>query len=76
LEIISRYHLADALPKLKDLVRYAENHSQLYRRIETIAEVNGNLRVLRLNDTDVREAIKEATNAEALYKSAVAGNYT
>ena len=70
------FYLADALPKLQGLARYAESHSWHYRRIETVAEVNGNLRVLRLNDTDVRAVLVEATNAEALYRSAAAGNYT
>jgi type III restriction enzyme len=69
------FHLADALPKLQGLVRYAETHSQYYRRIEAVAEVDGILRVLKLNNPDVRRSIMEATNAESLYKSAVAVNY-
>ncbi|MCW0134702.1 hypothetical protein OIU89_08540 [Escherichia coli] len=35
-------HLADALPKLKGIALYAEQHSDAYRRIESVAEVKGN----------------------------------
>jgi type III restriction enzyme len=69
------FHLADALPKLQGLVRYAETHSQHYRRVEAIAEVDGNLRVLNLTKPGVRQAILEATNAEFVYRNAIAGNY-
>ena len=69
------FHLADALPKLQGLARYAETHSQLYRRIEAVAETGGKLRVLDLTHANVRQAVMEATSAEALYKGAVAGDY-
>jgi len=69
------YHLADALPKLKGLARYAEAHSEIYRRIEVVANAGGKLRVLDLTRTDVRLVVMEATSAEALYKGAVAGDY-
>jgi type III restriction enzyme len=68
-------YLADALPKLQGLARYTESHSQVFRRIEAVAEIDGKLRVLNLSSLDVRKAILEATNAESLYKSAVAGDY-
>lgn len=69
------FHLADALPKLQGLARYAEAHPQIYRRIETVGETSGKLRVLDLISADVRQAVMEATNAEALYKGAAAGDY-
>ena len=69
------FHLADALPKLQGLARYAETHSQNYRRIEAVAETGGKLRVLDLTRTDVRQAVMEATSAEALYKGAAAGDF-
>lgn len=69
------FHLADALPKLQGLARYAETHPQHYRRIEAVAEANGKLRVLDLTRDEVREAILDATSAASLYKSAVAGDY-
>jgi hypothetical protein len=70
------FHLADALPKLQGLARYAETHSQIYRRIEAVAKTGGKLRVLDLTRDNVRQSVTEATTAEALYKSAVAGDYT
>lgn len=69
------FHLADALPKLQGLARYAETHASLYRRIEAVAESNGKLRVLKLTSPEVRKAVMQATNAEALYKSTAAGDY-
>lgn len=68
-------HLVDALPKLQGLARYAETHPDVFRRVEAIAEVGGRLRVLNLIHADVRKAVMEAQNAEALYSSAVAGDY-
>lgn len=69
------HHFADALPKLQGLARYAETHGAFYRRIEAVAESGGGLRVLDLTSADVRQAVLEATSAEALYKGAVAGDY-
>lgn len=69
------FHLADALPKLQGLARYAETHSQIYRRIAAVAETGGKLRVLDLTRADVRQAVMEATSAESLYKSVAAGDY-
>ena len=67
--------LADALPKLKGLARYAESHAQVYRRIEAVAKVGSNLRVLDLTNDEVRQAVMAASSAESLYASALAGNY-
>jgi len=69
------FHLADALPKLQGLAHYAKTHPQIYRRIEAVAETGGKLRMLDLTRADVRQAVMEATNAEVLYKCAVAGDY-
>lgn len=68
-------HLADALPKLKGLARYAETHGQRFRRIDAVAEEGGKLRVLNLMDENIRTAVREATSAKAVYKSQAAGDY-
>ena len=68
-------HLADALPKLKGLALYAEHHPGAYRRIESVAEVKGKLRVLDLKRQDVRNAIAVAENAETLFSSGLANDY-
>jgi type III restriction enzyme len=69
------FHLADALPKLKGLAHYAETHSQIYRRIEAVAETGDKLRVLDLTRAEVRQAVIEAESAEPLYKGAAARDY-
>jgi len=69
------HHLADALPKLKGLARYAEANGTIYRRIEAVAELNGTYRLLDLKEEKVRDAVSSATNAKSLYESSVAGDY-
>jgi len=69
------YHLADALPKLKGLADYAERNGAIFRRIETVAELNGVYKVLDLQEKNVREAVRSATNAKSLYESAFAVDY-
>lgn len=68
-------HLADALPKLQGLAVYAENHASAYRRIESVAEVKGKLRVLDLSKAEVREAIRVAKDAISLFGDAIARDY-
>jgi hypothetical protein len=69
------FHLADAWPKLKGLARYAETHWHVYRRIEAVAKVGSQLRMLDLTRAEVRQAVAAAENAEDLYRSAAAGDY-
>ena len=69
-------HLADALPKLRGLARYAETHPGVYRRIECVAKAGGKLRVLDLTREDVRKAITVAKDdAASLYSGALASDY-
>lgn len=70
------FHLADALPKLQGLTRYAETHTNFYRRIEAVAEIGGKLRVLDLTKPNIRLSVLDAINAESLYKNAIAGDYS
>ncbi|MBH1981707.1 MAG: DEAD/DEAH box helicase family protein [Burkholderiales bacterium] len=69
-------HLVDALPKLQGLALYAESYGSSYRRIESVAEAFGKLRVLDLTRADVRQAIKIATSAKGLFESVWANDYT
>ncbi len=69
-------YLADALPKLRGLAKYAEEHAAQYRRIEAVAEDGVRLRMLDLTNPKVRSAVREATSAKALYKGAMAGDYS
>ena len=68
-------HLADALPKLQGLALYAEAHAKVYRRIESVAEARGKLRVLDLTDDTVRKGIAVATDAVSLFSGTLARDY-
>jgi len=68
-------HLADALSKLRGLALYAQTHAGAYRRIESVAETKGKLRVLDLTREDVREAISSAQNAASLFGTHLATDY-
>ncbi|WP_215891800.1 hypothetical protein [Acidithiobacillus thiooxidans] len=68
-------HLADALPKLQGLALYAEHHSHAYRRIESVAEVKGKLRILDLKRLDVQQAIAYAQDAVSLFGGGLADDY-
>jgi type III restriction enzyme len=68
-------HLADALPKLKGLAKYAEEHTGHYRRMESIAEAGGKLRVLDLTKAGVLLAINESKSAKSLYEGILASDY-
>jgi hypothetical protein len=69
------HHLGDALPKLQGLAKYAATHADVYRRIESVADVDGRLRVLDLVQKDVRDAVDAATDAVSLYRSGLASDY-
>lgn len=69
-------HLADALVKLKGIANYASAHGASYRRIEAVAEVDGNLRVLNLMREDVRAAVADAQSARRVYESVLGGDYS
>ena len=52
---------ADALPKLKGLAKYAEEHAGVYRRIEVFAKVGEKDRVIDLTEPSARAAVMIAT---------------
>ncbi|MEI2417922.1 DEAD/DEAH box helicase family protein [Orrella sp. JC864] len=68
-------HLADSLPKLQGLARYAAQHPDAYRRIESVAAVKDKLRVLDLKRLDVQEAVASAKDPLSLFGSALADDY-
>lgn len=69
------HHLSDALPKLRGLADFAERFANDFRRVESVAETGGVLRVLDLTKPRVREAVRVAQSAKALYESEVASDY-
>jgi type III restriction enzyme len=68
-------HLGDALPKLRGLTAYAEQHGDCFHRIEAIAVTAAGIRVLDLTEQRVRDAVRAAEDALALYDSPVACDY-
>jgi hypothetical protein len=69
------HHLSDALPKLKGLADFAERFEADFRRIESVAETGGKLRVLDITRENVRKGIRSAESAKALYESNLAADY-
>lgn len=68
-------HLADALPKLKGLAKYAENNGQVFRRIESVINTANGFRVLDLTEPRVRSAIFVATNVKQLFEGPNGADY-
>ncbi|EPK7576332.1 DEAD/DEAH box helicase [Klebsiella michiganensis] len=66
---------SDSIPKLKGLVQYAEKSGEFYRRIDAIAKVGDDYKVLDLKESKVRKAITSATSVVELYSSDIATNY-
>jgi len=54
---------------------YAEEHAANYRRIESVAEALGKLRVLDLTRADVRQSIANAKDAASLFAGGLAQDY-
>ena len=62
------YHLKDTLPKPLGLAQFTAAHGDDFHRVESIARMkDGTLRVLALTLDSVREAVRIAKDAEALY---------
>jgi type III restriction enzyme len=68
-------HLSDAAPKLKGLAKYAETHAGGYRRVESVTEVGGKLRVLDLTSDEVRQAVYQDSDVHGLYAGSLAVDY-
>ena len=68
-------HLADALPKLKGLAAYAEVNSKHFRRIDAVAKVGDDFKLLDLMNASVRQMIADATQIQGVYASAQAVPY-
>ena len=68
-------HLSDALPKLRGLAEFAEEYGDEFHRIEAVAKVGDELRVLDMMQENVRKAVAIADDPEKLYQSDEAANY-
>lgn len=68
-------HLADAMPKLRGLARFAEAYGDRFLRIDAVSKVGDELRVLDLKVASVRETVNTATTASGLYEGPHAAPY-
>lgn len=68
-------HLADAMPKLQGLARFAEKYGKDFLRIDAVSKVGDELRVLDLKVAAVRDAVDAATTASDLYQGGHAAPY-
>ena len=70
------HHLADAIPKLRGLTKFAIKYGEAFHRIESVAQMkNGALRVLDLTKLQIQETVLEATDIDALYSGDKATDY-
>lgn len=69
-------HLADALPKLRGLAKFAEDYGQEFHRIEAVAKIGTELRLLDLRKEGVRQAVADAESADALYTGPQSEQYS
>ena len=76
-DLVDRHgtQFADALQKFKGLATYAATHSDIFRRIEAVAEVTGRLKALDRTNARIREAVNRADDAAALYVGKLSGDY-
>lgn len=71
------HHLEDSLTKLQALADFAEKHGAKFHRIEALAEVDGQMRVLDLQRADVRAGVKASKQEPAaLYEGDLAVDHT
>lgn len=70
------HHLEDSLVKLQALASFAEEHGGSFHRIEALSKVGGVMRVLNLQDADVRSAVKAGgKSVDGFYNSHLAVDY-
>ena len=66
-------YLGDALDKLVGLADYAEEHGDAFVRIDSLAEIDGEVRLLNMKDANVRaEPCARLSSAKSLYEGSVA----
>lgn len=67
--------LSDSMPKLVGLARFAEEHADVFPRIEAVTDMDGGYVYLNLKSAEVREAIRTSDDAKVLFKSKLAKKY-
>ena len=69
-------HRASPLIKLQALARFAEDHDGDFHRIEALAKIGNQMRVLDLKRPEVRAGIRSTDKSPpALYESEIGADY-
>jgi hypothetical protein len=69
-------HLDDAEIKLKALASFASTYKGCFHRIEALAEIDGQMKVIDMQLSDVRETVLASREpAVQMYRSPIAVNY-
>jgi len=70
------HHLDDADIKLNTLADFAEHFGEYFHRIEAVAEVDGHMKVVDMQNAAVRDAVLESMQpAVDIYRSNIAVDY-
>lgn len=73
------HHLEDSVDKLKALARFASDYGAEFGRIEALSKIQGKLRVINLQDPEVREHVESLDlpngKAEEVYSRDFAQDY-
>jgi type III restriction enzyme len=70
------HHLDDSLMKLKALARFAGKYGEAFHRIEALAEIDGQMRVIHMKLDAARESVLLARQSTVdLYRSTIAVDY-
>ncbi len=71
------HHLEDALMKLKALANFAEVYGDVFHRIEALAEIDREMKVIDMKKKSVRDQLLVTKqSAEEIYRSNLASNYS
>lgn len=68
-------HFSDSIPKLKGMACYARAYGQHYRRIDAVAKVGDEYKVLDMQEEKTRQAIDQAVSIDNLYGGDLARKY-
>jgi hypothetical protein len=70
------HHLEDAVTKLRALAEFAEKYGESFYRIEAISQVDNSMRVLDMQESAVRDAVRHRNDSAVdFYHSDIAVDY-
>jgi len=70
------FHLANAVGKLKGLAAYANDHGDVFARIDAVAEVDRNLMALDVKTETVRDAANQTDGGVKELFETLGGDYS